>query len=98
VSDNSKRGKSTLINALVGQSVLPVGVVPVTSVVTILRHADRPGAFVYFVDGRTASVAVEDVGAFIDERRNPAIQQIGVGQPWWRSDCPARFCAAAYAW
>jgi predicted GTPase len=66
-----KRGKSTLVNALVGQSVLPVGV-PVTSVVTILRHADRPAAFVHFVDGRRESVAVDDIGAFIDERRNPA--------------------------
>jgi Dynamin family len=67
-----KRGKSTLVNALVGQSVLPVGVVPVTSVVTILRHADRPAAFVHFADGRRESVAVDDIGAFIDERRNPA--------------------------
>ena len=33
-----KRGKSTLLNALVGQSVLPTGVTPVTSAVTILRH------------------------------------------------------------
>jgi predicted GTPase len=82
-----KRGKSTLINALVGQSVLPVGVVPVTSVVTILRHADRPGAFVHFVDGREESVAVEDVGAFIDERRNPlnergaTVVEIGLPSP-----------------
>ena len=38
-----KRGKSTLINALVGQSVLPVGAVPVTSVMTILRHASKQG-------------------------------------------------------
>ena len=33
-----KRGKSTLLNALVGQSVLPTGVTPVTSAVTVLRH------------------------------------------------------------
>jgi GTP-binding protein EngB required for normal cell division len=82
-----KRGKSTLINALVGQSVLPVGVVPVTSVVTILRHADRPGAFVHFADRRTESVAVDDVGAFIDERRNPrnergaTVVEIGLPSP-----------------
>ena len=36
-----KRGKSTLLNGLVGPPILPVGVVPVTSVVTILRHGDR---------------------------------------------------------
>jgi GTP-binding protein EngB required for normal cell division len=67
-----KRGKSTLINALVGQSILPVGVVPVTSVVTILRYGERPAALVHFGDGHTESVAVEHVAAFIDARRNPA--------------------------
>ena len=35
-----KRGKSTLLNALVGQSILPVGVVPVTSVVTICGRSN----------------------------------------------------------
>ena len=34
-----KRGKSTLLNALLGEAVLPTGVVPVTSVVTCLRCA-----------------------------------------------------------
>jgi ribosome biogenesis GTPase A len=36
-----KRGKSTLINALVGEDLLPVGVIPVTSVVTILSYGPR---------------------------------------------------------
>ena len=33
-----KRGKSTLINALLGETVLPVAIIPLTSVVTILRR------------------------------------------------------------
>jgi hypothetical protein len=36
-----KRGKSTLINALLGRDVLPMGVVPLTSAVTIMRHGPR---------------------------------------------------------
>ncbi len=39
-----KRGKSTLLNALVGVPVLPTGVVPVTSVVTILRYGPELAA------------------------------------------------------
>jgi hypothetical protein len=66
-----KRGKSTLLNALVGQPVLPVGVVPVTSVVTILHYGDRPAATVRFSDGKTESVAVDAIAMFIDERQNP---------------------------
>lgn len=36
-----KRGKSTLLNALVGDALLPAGVLPVTAVVTVLRHGPR---------------------------------------------------------
>jgi len=39
-----KRGKSTLINALVGHAVLPAGVAPVTSVVTVVRYGSEPRA------------------------------------------------------
>ena len=35
-----KRGKSTLLNALVGRPLLPVGVVPITTALTVLRHGD----------------------------------------------------------
>jgi ribosome biogenesis GTPase A len=66
-----KRGKSTLLNALVGQPVLPVGVVPVTSVVTILRYGDQPAAMVRFSDGHTESIALDTIAMFVDERQNP---------------------------
>ena len=38
-----KRGKSTLINALLGRDVLPIGVVPLTSVVTAIAAGDETG-------------------------------------------------------
>jgi GTPase SAR1 family protein len=66
-----KRGKSTLLNALVGRPILPVGVVPVTSVVTILRYGDRPTAMVRFSDGHTEPIALDTIAMFIDERQNP---------------------------
>lgn len=66
-----KRGKSTLLNALLGQAILPVGVVPVTSVITILRYGDRPTATVRFRDGHTEPFALDTIAMFIDERQNP---------------------------
>jgi GTPase SAR1 family protein len=66
-----KRGKSTLLNALVGEAVLPVGVVPVTSVVTILRYGDPRAAIVRFGDGHTKPIAFDAIAMFIDERQNP---------------------------
>ena len=65
-----KRGKSTLLNALVGDAILPVGVVPVTSVVTILRYGASPAATVHFADERTESIAIGTIATFIDERQN----------------------------
>ena len=50
-----KRGKSTLLNALVGEPVLPMGIVPVTSAITVLRHGPRH-ASVTFEDGRTEAI------------------------------------------
>ena len=66
-----KRGKSTLINALVGEGVLPVGVIPVTSVVTILSHGLTPSATVRLASGESRAIALEEIGDFVDERRNP---------------------------
>ncbi len=36
-----KRGKSTFINALLGESILPTAIMPLTSVVTILRYGPK---------------------------------------------------------
>ncbi len=66
-----KRGKSTLLNALVGCPILPVGVVPVTSVVTILREGNRPEALVRSASGSTQSIGVDCVADMVDERLNP---------------------------
>jgi GTP-binding protein EngB required for normal cell division len=64
-----KRGKSTLINALLEDELLPTGVPPVTSVPTIVRAGER-GARV-----RTASgwrpIPIEDLGSYVSEDGNP---------------------------
>ena len=41
------RGKSTLMNAILGGAYLPTGALPMTSVVTRVRYGSRPRAFVY---------------------------------------------------
>ena len=35
-----KRGKTTLINALLGEEILPTAVVPLTSIATILKYGE----------------------------------------------------------
>lgn len=66
-----KRGKSSVLNALVDRSVLPVGVPPVTTAVTILRHGPSPRAEVRLADGGTRPAGLDEVGSYVDERENP---------------------------
>ncbi len=67
-----KRGKSSLLNVLVGAPVLPTGVVPVTAIVTILRHGPILRAEVHFENGARQSVPVDSVSDYVSEERNPS--------------------------
>jgi GTP-binding protein EngB required for normal cell division len=67
-----KAGKSSIINSLIGQDVLPVGVIPVTTVITRLHCGDEPKAVVTDFDGKRIEIAVDDVGQFVSEEKNPA--------------------------
>jgi GTP-binding protein EngB required for normal cell division len=67
-----KAGKSSFVNSLIGQDVLPVGVIPVTTVITRLLHGDKPLALVTRFDGSTLEVPIDEVGEFISEEKNPA--------------------------
>ena len=66
-----KRGKSTLLNALVGHTVVPTGFVPVTAVPTVIRFDDKPHARVRMRDGAWRDVAMSDLKEYVTEERNP---------------------------
>ncbi len=66
-----KRGKSTLINALVEESLLPTGTVPVTSVVTVVRHAPERCARVRSAGSEWTDIGVSDLPDYVTETRNP---------------------------
>ena len=66
-----KAGKSSFLNHLLGRPVLPVGVIPVTAVVTEIQYGLRETAQICFLNGRTEQVPVARIGEFISERDNP---------------------------
>jgi predicted GTPase len=66
-----KRGKSTLLNALIGYSVLPTAVVPVTAVPTIIRHGDQLAARVRFQNAAWTDIPVSAVEDYVSEGKNP---------------------------
>ena len=65
-----KSGKSTLINALVGRPLLPTGVLPLTAVVTEVRHGPE-ALIVIFADGRREQHAIDEVAHYVTEKDNP---------------------------
>lgn len=66
-----KRGKSTLINALLGEALLPTAIVPLTSVVTILTYGEQVRIEVRLHDGSTRLISPPELVDYITERGNP---------------------------
>ena len=66
-----KRGKSTLLNALVGREVVPTGFVPVTAVPTVIRFGEELHARVRMRNGSWQDVAMTDLKEYVTEELNP---------------------------
>jgi GTPase SAR1 family protein len=65
-----KRGKSTLLDALVGEPILPTGVVPVTTVPTVLRYGTQRTARV-LIDSKWKTIQPEELPQYVSEELNP---------------------------
>ena len=66
-----KRGKSTLVNALVGAQVVPTGVLPLTSAVTLVRYGAAERLLVRFLDGRDEEHQLDRLAHYATEAQNP---------------------------
>ena len=80
-----KRGKSTLINSLLGADVLPMATVPLTSVITIIHYAEQAILKISFLGGETKTDRVESLPSYVTERANPhnkkGVQLVYLGYP-----------------
>ncbi len=57
-----KRGKSTFLNALIGENLVPIDVNPCTAILTILRYGQEKKVTIYFTDDNRSEVI--DFGTF----------------------------------
>jgi GTP-binding protein EngB required for normal cell division len=71
VAGEAKRGKSTLVNALLDREVLPSGVTPLTAVTTTVRYGDDEHAEVRFLDGHEEKQPLAALADLVTERGNP---------------------------
>jgi Dynamin family len=65
------------VNALLGRPLLPTGVLPLTSVVTVVRSGPHDRLSVRFADGRTETHALSRLAGFATETENPG-NRLGV--------------------
>ncbi len=85
-----KRGKSTFINALLGESLLPTAIIPLTAIPTIIQHNNthHDSAKVIFLNGDTQEIGIDEIIKFVTEKENPANQklirevQVGLNNPF----------------
>jgi len=66
-----KRGKTTLINALIGTNLLPTAVIPVTSIITILKYGIKSKAIANFLNRKTTEIPTSKLEDYISEEKNP---------------------------
>ncbi len=97
-----KRGKSTLLNALVGYEVVPTGFVPVTAVPTVIRFGDELHTRVRIRNGSWLDVVMTDLKEYVtwlwvaldaETRLIPAwhVGTRGIGDAnWFVSDIASR--------
>jgi GTPase SAR1 family protein len=80
-----KRGKTTLINALLGAEILPTAIVPLTSIATILKHDEVLKINVYFNDGRVTEINPDNLSEYVTEKGNPKnekdVQEVVITYP-----------------
>lgn len=66
-----KRGKTTFINALIGKDLLPTAVVPLTSIITVLRYGEKTRLKIVYRDQREEYVDIAYMADYVTEKMNP---------------------------
>jgi small GTP-binding protein len=87
VVGEAKRGKSTLVNALLGGDLLPTGVTPLTAVATTVTYGTDRDLDVVFEDGRAERYPLTALDDLVTERGNPENAR-GVAGVTVRVDAP----------
>jgi len=77
-------GKSTFVNALIGEKVAPMGVTPTTATINVLKYGERRAARVLWRDDREQELSWDEVASFLrglDRRQARAIRVVELLYP-----------------
>jgi len=79
VAGEAKRGKSTLVNALISRPVLPVGATPVAALATTVRYGSHDAVTAAYLDGQTDTLPVTALDDLVTERGKPGNHRMLAG-------------------
>lgn len=65
------RGKSTLINSLLGADLLPTSIIPLTSIITLIGYGETLKIKVRFKNGTKKEIAPWEIAEYVTESENP---------------------------
>jgi small GTP-binding protein len=76
-------GKSTFVNALLGQPVLPAGITPTTATINHVVWAESPRATAYLTDGKSVNVDPQKIGDWVTIEGKEAghVKYVEIGWP-----------------
>lgn len=81
-----KRGKSSVVNALLGAEVLPTGILPLTSVITLVRYSPSAGARIIYQSGHAENIEAQHLDEYITEAKNPGNRrEVASAEVYWPS-------------
>ena len=60
-----KRGKSTFINAILGQGILPSDILPTTATINRITYGIKPLVKIHFKDGREEQIAIDQLTNYV---------------------------------
>lgn len=71
-----KRGKSTLMNAILGHELLPTGVLPITSAITVLKYGPTERLIINLADALfPEELPISSLPEYVTEKGNPGNQK-----------------------
>jgi GTP-binding protein EngB required for normal cell division len=81
-----KRGKSSLLNAIIGRDLLPTGILPLTSVITVLRYGASERLIIYRKTLQFPDCdSIDTLDTYVTEKYNPenrkGIQMVVIEMP-----------------
>ena len=74
-------GKTTMLNALLGAEVLPMGITPTTAVITHLKYAEKPGVTVHLDDGTQTEGKLTNLPALVGSEQTAEPRFVEVRYP-----------------